>query len=248
MNKSANINQPILSFSAPENLRTLLLISRYPSRFIPFAFLSMAFFHFPLFLNWKLKFYKLMGSGKNGTFDIRPDFNQWAIMVFFDADQYPEEDIKQLSKQLLGKFIIGWWRFFKADTRYFLLEPYAGHGTWDGKSFLDSRIKIADPEGKIAVLTRATIRLSRLQHFWKAVPKTADKLEANKGFVYSVGIGEIPFIKQATFSVWESIEDMKAFAYKKMAHQDVIRRTRKESWYSEEMFLRFKILRENATL
>jgi len=73
-------------------------------------------------------------------------------------------------------------------------------------------------------------------------------LEANKGFVYSVGIGEIPFIKQATFSVWESIEDMKTFAYKKMAHQDVIRRTRKESWYSEEMFLRFKIIRENEAL
>jgi len=208
----------------------------------------MAFFHFPLFLNRKLKFYKLMGSGRNGTFDIMPDFNQWAIMVFFEADKYQEKDINHLSKLLLGKFILGWWKFFKADTRYFLLEPYAGHGTWDGQSFVDPKNKIADPEGKIAVLTRATIRLSRLQHFWKAVPKTAEQLEANKGFVYSVGIGEIPFIKQATFSVWESIEDMKAFAYKKMAHQDVIRRTRKESWYSEEMFLRFKIIRENEAL
>jgi hypothetical protein len=204
----------------------------------------MAFFHFPLFLNRKLKFYKLMGSGKNGTFDIMPDFNQWAIMLFYEAEKYHEADLKPL----LGKFILGWWRFFKADTRYFLLEPYAGHGTWDGQGFIDPKNKIADPEGKIAVLTRATIRLSRLKHFWKAVPKTADQLEANKGFIYSIGIGEIPFIKQATFSVWESIEDMKAFAYKKMAHQDVIRRTRKESWYSEEMFLRFKIIRENEAL
>jgi len=64
--------------------------------------MSMAFFHLPLFLNRKLKFYKLMGSGRNGTFDIRPDFNQWAIMVFFDADQYPEQDIKLLSKPLIN--------------------------------------------------------------------------------------------------------------------------------------------------
>lgn len=133
---------------------------------------------------------------------------------------------------------------FQCWDPVFLLEPYAGHGTWDGRSFVDPKHKTADPEGKIAVLTRATIRMSRLMHFWKAVPKTADQLEANKGFIYSIGIGEIPFVKQATFSVWESIDDMKAFAYKKMAHQDVIRRTRKESWYSEEMFLRFKILRK----
>jgi hypothetical protein len=185
-----------------------------------------------------------MGSGKNGTFDIMPDFNQWAIMVFYEAEKYHEADLKPL----LGKFIIGWWKFFKADTRYFLLEPYAGHGTWDGQSFVDPKNKTADPEGKIAVLTRATIRLSRLKHFWTAVPKTADQLETNKGFIYSIGIGEIPFIKQATFSVWESIEDMKAFAYKKMAHQEVIRRTRKESWYSEEMFLRFRIIRDNIKL
>jgi hypothetical protein len=244
MHKPALIKPHSFNQSAPEKLRSLLLTSRYPSRFIPFAFISMALFHFPLFLNRKIRFYKLMGSGKNGTFDIRPDFNQWAIMVFFDAGQFPEEDIQRL----LGNFIIGWWRFFNADTRFFLLEPYAGHGTWDGQSFVDPKNKISDPEGKIAVLTRATIRLSRLQHFWKAVPKTADQLEANKGFIYSIGIGEIPFIKQATFSVWESTEDMKAFAYKKMAHQDVIRRTRKESWYSEEMFLRFKILRENIPL
>jgi hypothetical protein len=208
----------------------------------------MAIFHIPLFLNKKLSFYKLMGSGKNGTFDIHPDFNQWAVMVFFEEDSDQNDDIKTMSKKLMGNFIICWWKFFRADTKVFLLEPYAGHGTWDGRSFVDPKIKNPDPQGKIAVLTRASIRLSRLQQFWRAVPKTADKLEANKGFLYSIGIGEIPFIKQATFSIWESIEDMKEFAYKKMAHQDVIRRTRKENWYSEEMFLRFKVIMENVHL
>jgi hypothetical protein len=189
-----------------------------------------------------------MGSGKNGTFDIHPDFNQWAVMVFFEEDSYHIDDIMSKSKNLIGNFIIGWWKFFRTDTRVFLLEPYAGHGTWDGHSFIDPKIKNPDPEGKIAVLTRASIRLSRLQQFWRAVPKTADQLEANKGFIYSIGIGEIPFVKQATFSIWESIEDMKNFAYKKIAHQDVIRKTRKENWYSEEMFLRFKVIKENVHL
>jgi uncharacterized protein YlxW (UPF0749 family) len=30
-----------------------------------------------------------MGSGKNGTFDIMPDFNQWAIMVFYEKIHTP---------------------------------------------------------------------------------------------------------------------------------------------------------------
>ena len=100
-------------------------------------------------------------------------------------------------------------------------------------------------EGRIGVLTRASIRLNRLAAFWKAVPSTSKDMDKNDGFVYSIGIGEIPFIKQATFSIWESEAQMKTYAYKMSAHQEVIKRTRAERWYSEEMFLRFKILKTN---
>ncbi|MFN6374881.1 MAG: hypothetical protein ACK4YD_06925 [Chitinophagia bacterium] len=44
--------------------------------------------------------------------------------------------------------------------------------------------------------------------------------------------------------MWESAEDMKNFAYKKNAHKEVIKNTRRQGWYSEEMFLRFFILGE----
>jgi heme-degrading monooxygenase HmoA len=52
----------------------------------------------------------------------------------------------------------------------------------------------------------------------------------------------VPLTKQATFSIWESEAEMKAYAYKMRAHQEVIKRTRDENWYSEEMFLRFRLL------
>jgi hypothetical protein len=32
---------------------------------------------------------------------------------------------------------------------------------------------------------------------------------------------------------------MKAFAYQMHQHQDVIKKTKKENWYSEDMFVRF---------
>jgi len=185
-----------------------------------------------------------MGCGKNGTFDIHPDFNQWAVMIFFKSEGSQINNEINEPQEILGPFISLWWKFFTTSINWFLLEAYAGHGCWDGKTFIDNRKEIEEPDGRIGVLTRATIRLSRLKDFWQAVPKVAQNMNQQKGFVYSVGIGEIPFIKQATFSIWESSEEMKAFAYKKRDHQEVIQKTRKEQWYTEEMFLRFKVLKQ----
>ena len=185
-----------------------------------------------------------MGCGRNGSFDIKPDLNQWAIIIFFEPLEHNDPLKKAI--ELLGPFISGWWNFFGVTKHFFLLEPYTGHGSWDGKRFIPStNTKSIDPSGQIGVLTRASIRLNKLKAFWGAVPKASKGLNQSKGFIFSVGIGEIPFVKQATFSVWESAEDMKNYAYKRVEHQEVIRRTRKENWYNEEMFLRFSVLGEH---
>jgi hypothetical protein len=222
-------------------MHSLLIVTRYKTRYIPIAFISMAIFHIPLFFNKKIHFYKLMGCGKNGTFDIHPDFNQWALMVFYNAPELKGASENIIPIKLVGGFIAGWWKVFKVKTNMFLLEPYTGHGSWDGREFLSGHKGVEDPSGEIGVLTRATIKLSRLRSFWRAVPGAAENLTQTEGLNYSVGIGEVPFIKQATFSIWENAESMKNYAYKMRAHQEVIRKTRKEGWYSEEMFLRFKI-------
>ena len=100
----------------------------------------------------------------------------------------------------------------------------------------------------IGILTRASIRLSKLSSFWKNEDNVANQMSTADGFMTSLGIGEIPWIKQATFSIWESKEHMKQFAYGMKDHADVIRKTRKENWYSEEMFVRFKIISSSGSL
>ncbi len=120
-----------------------------------------------------------------------------------------------------------------------LLKPIEGHGTWDGKEAFGLLAKQTEHEGLTAVLTRATIRLSKLKNFWKNVDSVAMQMTGAKGFITSFGIGEVPWIKQATFSIWQSKADMKYFAYKMQEHAEVIRKTRKENWYSEDMFVRF---------
>lgn len=237
-----------------------LTIVRYPKYFGWAGFLSMAVFHFPLFLSKKIGFYKLMGCGKNGTFDKSADWRQWAVLIVNShPDSYresmvnghePKTQNSELRTQNLElktqnpelqtpNFLQNWFKFFHAEVLTIVLQPIEGHGTWDGKAVFGKLPKQTDYEGLIAVLTRATIRLSKLQNFWANVDAVASQMLGAKGFVTSFGIGEVPFIKQATFSIWDSKADMKNFAYNLHQHKDVIRKTHKENWYSEDMFTRF---------
>jgi heme-degrading monooxygenase HmoA len=226
----------------------VLFVFRYPAWAAFFGMLSMAFFRLPLWLNRRLSFWRLMGSGRNGTFDIIPDFRHWAILVVYPDSLHhtisETNDVKVLSNNILGGFIASWILFFKAEAQAILLSPEEGHGLWNGQPvFGELARKAADWDGPIAVMTRATIRLSRAKQFWRHVNAVADQMAEAPGFITSYGIGEVPFIKQATFSIWESKEAMYEFAYKMPQHKEVIRKTYAEKWYSEDMFTRFRILK-----
>jgi len=149
---------------------------------------------------------------------------------------------------LHGNFIKIWLRLFSFETYSILLEPINGHGLWDGQNVFGSLESNTAFDGPMATLTRATIRLTKMKHFWKHVAPIANKMTSAKGYVFSVGIGEVPWIKQATFSVWESVEDMKSFAYSMKEHREVVKKTRQEKWYSEDMFVRFKIISTHGSL
>ena len=222
-------------------MQTTLSITRYKPWAIPFAFLSMAIFRLPLSLNKSISFFKLMGTGKNGTFDKMPDFHQWAILCVHKSELMLN-DTTTILESIYGKFISTWLTFFATETYTLLLEPITGHGLWDKKEVFGKIENNNIHTWQVATLTRATIRLSTLKHFWKNVAPVANKMTTAKGYIFSVGIGETPWIKQATFSVWDSVEDMKTFAYSMKEHSDVIKKTRKEKWYSEDMFVRFKII------
>ena len=179
-------------------MQASLTIIRYPKIFIPFAFIAMAVHRLPLWLNKKVTFYKLMGSGKNGTFDKTPDLQQWAILTVRSEAVFEEGN---LLKNLYGSFIRGWLHFFNCETFTILLSPMEGHGLWDGIEAFGTMNNKMPHHGVIATLTRATIRLNKLKHFWQNVAPVAAKMSNAKGFITSVGIGEIPWVKQATFSI-----------------------------------------------
>ena len=172
--------------------------------------------------------------------------NSFQFTVYETTNNYKPQTTNY--KLIYGSFINGWYKFFRCEVWTVILEPIEGHGTWDGKESFGSLPKQTDYEGLIAVLTRATIRLNKLNSFWQNVEGVASRMKDAPGFITSIGIGEVPWVKQATFSVWQSKEHVKQFAYKMQEHTEVIRKTKKENWYSEDMFVRFKPIASIGTL
>lgn len=217
-----------------------LTIVRYRKAFIPIALLAMAIHRLPMWLQKGCTFWKLLGSGRNGTFDLNPDWQQWGLLAVWES----QKDFDEFNE---SSFIVSWWNKLTIERWTILCSPLQSHGKWDGEEPFGGP-NITTYTGPIAVLTRATIRLNRLKNFWANVDSVANLMANASGYITSFGIGEAPVYRQATFSIWRSIDDVKAFAYASREHAEVIKKTRDEKWYSEELFARFKPVASFGTI
>jgi len=217
-----------------------LTITRYRKALIPFALLAMALHRLPMTMLKECKFWKLLGTGRNGTFDLQPDWQQWGLLAVWD-------DREAFDAFYQESLVAKWWKIFARERWTVLCEPLQSHGKWDGKEPF-GKPDVKGYTGTVAVLTRATIRMSKLKGFWSNVDNVANIIAAAPGFITSIGVGEAPFYRQATFSIWKSLNDVKAFAYASKEHAEVIKKTRSENWYSEELFARFRPIASFGTI
>jgi hypothetical protein len=79
------------------------------------------------------------------------------------------------------------------------------------------------------------------------VPPVAAAVQEAPGLRWSLGIGEAPVGLQGTFSMWDSMAALTAFAYRGAAHGRVIAQTAQRHWYAEELFARFAVLQTTGT-
>jgi hypothetical protein len=206
-----------------------LTFYNYQKGFGWLGFLAMGWMRLPLMLNREITFWKLLGVGQPG-FKPQGDTQQWAMLIVWKKT--PQQST--------------WWQnlmSMRAEVKSFDLLPLFGHGLWSGVDPFAHLKILSSPSPKIAVLTRASIRWSKVKLFWANVPAVADDLNQSFRPEFTAGIGEIPYIRQATFSVWKSEQEMKNFAYQNDAHKKVIEMTKQHNWYSEELFYRFAVLR-----
>lgn len=196
------------------------------------AFGMMQFAHAPLSKIEGLQTYKLMGSGKDG-FNPFPDWSVYALLQIWDNEEVANDFFE--TSGLIKKYL------HKAEERCTLfLKSTKSKGEWSGKNpFLESE-NIDLQNHFIAVITRATIKIGLLYKFWKYVPTSQRTLRNNEGLIYTKGIGEVPFLQMATFSIWKNKEALMQFAYGSKEHATAIEKTKRLNWYSEELFTRFQ--------
>ena len=176
-----------------------------------------------------LNFFKMLGSGKRG-FGIIPDWSTYTALLVFDEDNFSLEDSL-------------WYQRFlqKSDSVLKItLSPIKTHGKWNGKNPFTPTNDVKSDSAPIAVLTRASVKPSQWWRFWWFVPEVSKSI--SQECIFSIGIGELPLIEQATLSLWPNQKVMANWAYTQGFHQKAIQNTHKYSWYSEEMFTRFEVL------
>ena len=69
-------------------------------------------------------------------------------------------------------------------------------------------------------------------------PAAERALGTAQGVLLAVGIGEAPLLRQATFTIWESVAAMDRYA-RSGAHREAIEAARNGGFFSESMFVRF---------
>ncbi len=190
-----------------------------------------------------LQFFKFLGTGGGQGFSLKPDFSTYAFLGVWDKYSFYKNFIQ-------NNPIFIEYQNNAASQRDLVLKSIKSHGLWSGQNPFSPNTSNLNKYSneKAVVITRATLYYNRLFSFWNSIPVASKAIEKAKGVHFYKGIGEWPFIQQATVSIWENFESVNAFAYKSRAHADIVKKTRQMKWYKEDLFARFYLISDKTKI
>jgi len=184
-----------------------------------------------------LEFFKPIGTGSGTGYSIIPDFSVYGILAVW-------EDISAAEAFLKSELFADFEQHSREQYTVFM-QPLLAKGSWSG--FANWRlVQNTNQNAAVAVITYATIRTGFIIPFLRITPKVSRVSENFKGLIFSKGIGEMPVIEQATFTVWENVSDMEQFAYRKQ-HVEAMKLTQQKNGFAEQLFARFRPVKATGT-
>lgn len=182
-----------------------------------------------------LMFWKLCGSGTGEGFTPKPNWGVWAILAVWPDAATAREHVAQSP-------VWRRWRAHAAEASTVYMSPLSARGSWAGVNPFVPETHPADPEGPLAVLTRASVKPGRALRFWKRVPDISAVIGQDPNVLFKIGIGEVPLLHQITFSIWPDAASMARFARGDGPHGRAIKAVRDEGWFTDELYARFRVL------
>ena len=184
-------------------------------------------------------FARLLGTGHGRTFAVRDaDLGHWALLASWPAAALADRFER-------GPVVRSWDRIAHERLRV-AMHPLSSRGEWAGRRPFGEPAARAH-EGPVAALTRARIAPRRAVAFWRSVPPVAADLQDRPGVRLALGIGDAPVGWQGTFSLWDSAQALREFAYAGEPHVAAVRRTATVGWYAESLFARFAVASVEGT-
>jgi spheroidene monooxygenase len=184
---------------------------------------------FPLRAVAGLQFSKILGSGYDGGFGLKPSASRLGLFCLFGSDAEADRFIDRSA-------VVAGYRAHASECFTVKLRAFSSRGSWSGSAL---PVSVEAPStGPIATLTRASIRPRLALRFWRHAPPSERSLAQAAGCRLAAGVGEAPLLRQATFSVWDSVEAMERYA-RSGAHLEAIRASRAGDFFTESMFVRF---------
>lgn len=180
-----------------------------------------------------VEFWKLCGSGTGEGFTPVPNTAVWAILA-----AWPDEATAR--NRTATAPVYRRWRDHADEAWTVFLAPTSARGQWSGAE--PFRADGAQGDGPIAALTRATVKPSVALKFWGHTPGIEDVIGADPNVAFKIGIGEVPWLQQVTFSIWPDQASMNDFARRDGPHARAIRAVRDGDWFREELYARFRVL------
>lgn len=175
---------------------------------------------------------KLCGSGVGEGFTPVPDTSVYAILA-----TWPDHDTAR--RAMFGTHVFRRYAAMSEERMTIFLTPTAARGQWDGATpFSPQKV---ENDGPVAALTRATVRLSSARRFWRHEPAISKAIGSDPNVLFKIGIGELPLVRQATFSIWPDTASMAGFARSDGPHATAIRAVRDEGLFKEELYARFRV-------
>ncbi|CAM3802872.1 spheroidene monooxygenase [Polynucleobacter antarcticus] len=176
-----------------------------------------------------LQFCKVLGSGFNGGFSTKPSLSKQGFFCVFESPEQADafrdaSPIVDLYRQHAHEFFIA------------TVQAYSSRGSWSGFSMATTTEDIA--QRPIASLTRASIKPTKAVRFWEKAKPAERAIELASGKILTAGLGEAPYLRQATFTIWENTQALEDYA-QQGAHLAAIKSAYGNAYFSESMFTRF---------